>query len=414
MLRRLALYILMCIGLLPFWSINAQEAVYGLGVSDGDLYIYTSAQSISLTQDGQGNFDHVAWHGNVVAFSRRDSERDESLWISINRQPPFILVTGLDPFYPFTFTPEGNILFAANTPVENNTQFMTDVFTVAPEEGASPHLVGRIDSTVAVIGGCGGGSPLPTDWQYWNESGFGGRHHTLAQTPFGIVYTLDCAGGRTALLNLETNRITELGQNFGNVNLSADQAYLVGTVFDSRTPEIPKKLAIVDLQTTEFRLIETEATPDQVVWSADGDAIFYTVYEVLPESIPMTEAEQETMSLYFGAGDGPFQGFPLHQVQIRRYDLLANADEVIYIAPEDVASIGRLFAVDEGTLIFSQIPNLQNWIAAIADGQIDLSSTEDTTAYQLATVPVQIVKLELDTGDLTEIGKGINLFTPAP
>src|SRR5690606_26826624 len=121
-------------------------------------------------------------------------------------------------------------------------------------------LIGQIDSTIAMIGGCGGGSPLPTDWQYWNEVGFGGRHHTLAQTPFGIVYTLDCIGGRTALHNLETNAMTQLGVNFGNVNLSTDQAHLVGTVFDSSTPEIPKQLAVVDLQTAEFRLIETEAT----------------------------------------------------------------------------------------------------------------------------------------------------------
>lgn len=413
MFRRFVFFVVVCIVALVALTVSAQEETTGAGVVEGDLYLYTSAESINLTQDGQGNFDHIAWYGNVVAFSRRDADGVQSLWISLDGQTPFVVATGLDAFYPFAFTPEGNLVFAANTSAVNDSEFMTDVFTVAPEAGASPQLIGQIDSTIAVIGGCGGGSPLPTDWQYWNESGFGGRHHTLAQTPFGIVYTLDCIGGRTALHNLETNEMTQLGVNFGNVNLSTDQAHLVGTVFDSSTPEIPKQLAVVDLATAEFRLLETEATPDQVVWSANGDAIFYTVYEVLPEGIPMTEAEQETLSLYFGAGDGPFAGFPLHQVQIRRYDLATNTDEVVYTAPEDAASIGRLFAVDEGTLIFSQIPNLQNWIAAVAEGKIDLSSLEDTTDLQLAAVPVRVLSLDLSSGDVAEIGTGINLFTPS-
>lgn len=413
MFRRFVFFAVVCIVELSALTVSAQPETIGAGVVEGDLYLYTSAEAIRLTQDGQGNFDHIAWYGNIVAFSRRDADNVQSLWISLDGQTPFVVATGLDAFYPFAFTPEGNLLFAANTSAVNDSQFMTDVFTVAPEDGAAPQLIGQIDSTIAMIGGCGGGSPLPTDWQYWNEAGFGGRHHTLEQTPFGIVYTLDCIGSRTALHNLETNAMTQLGVNFGNVNLSADQAHLVGTVFDSSTPEIPKQLAVVDLATADFRLIETEATPDQVVWSSDGDAIFYTVYEVLSEPVPMTASELETLSLYFGAGDGPFQGFPLHQVQIHRYDLLANVDEVIYSAPEDTASIGRLFALDEGTLIFSQIPNLQNWIAAVAEGKIDLSSLEDTTDRQLAAVPVRVMSLGLGSGDVTEIGTGINLFTPS-
>lgn len=413
MFRRFLSYLAISITLLSVLSVSAQAEMIGAGITDGDLYLYTPAEAIQLTQDGQGNFDHIAWYGNIVAFSRRDADGVQSLWISLDGQTPFVLVSDLDAFYPFSFTPEGNLLFAANTVAVNDSQFMTDVLTIAPEAGAAPQLIGQIDSTIAMIGGCGGGSPLPTDWQYWNETGFGGRHHTLAQTPFGIVYTLDCIGGRTALYNLEMNATTQLGENFGNVNLSADKSYLVGTVFDSRTPEILKQLAVVDLATTEFRLIETEATPDQVVWSSDGDAIFYSIYEVLPESVPMTEVEQESLTPFFGAGEGAFVGFPLHQVQIRRYDLLTNADEVIYTAPEDAASIGRLFAVDEETLIFSQIPNLQGWIAAVTAGQIDLSSTENISDLQLARVPVKVLVLNLDTGAVSEVGAGINLFTPA-
>ena len=55
------------------------------------------------------------------------------------------------------------------------------------------------------------------------------------------------------------------------------------------------------------------------------------------------------------------------------------------------------------------------WIAVIVAfgaGEFDPSSPEDTTTQQLATVPVSVFTLDLESGELTQVGEGINRFTP--
>jgi len=53
-------------------------------------------------------------------------------------------------------------------------------------------------------------------------------------------------------------------------------------------------------------------------------------------------------------------------VGIRRFNLASGEDTRIYQGGEDAFSIGRMFALaDKDVLVFSQIPNLQDWIAAL-------------------------------------------------
>jgi hypothetical protein len=406
---------LLLVHLAPLSSIEGQSAdvIRSTGVSNGDLFIYTASESINLTQDRDGKVDQIALHGNVLAFTRRDNREIQNLWLSINGESPFVLVDDVDPLYPFSFTADGQILFSQNTHPSPDGRFISDIFAIDPASEAMPRAIAQLDSTIALSPGCGGGSPLPTDWQYWTEAGFGGYHRTLSMTPYGIVYSLGCLGERTAILDIETSEIRELGDNFGNVVLSPDRNQLAGIVFNSATPEIQPQLAIVDLKDQTMRLFATAAVPDQVIWSSDGESVFYTVYESRSDSIPMTADEEAALQQFFGSPGGAAIGFPLYRVEIHHYAPETNADELVYTAPNDIASIGRLFAVDETTLIFSQIPNLKLWITAIAEGQFDPSSSYDTSQLQLETVPVTVLSLDLKTDHVMEVGKDINLYTPA-
>jgi hypothetical protein len=86
---------------------------------------------------------------------------------------------------------------------------------------------------------------------------------------------------------------------------------------------------------------------------------------------------------------------------------------MIYQGTDDAFSVGRMFALsDKDVLVFSQIPNLQAWIAAIASGQFDLNGAIDTRQEQIATVPVSVFALNLGTQQLTTINVGVSLYTP--
>jgi hypothetical protein len=156
-------------------------------VANGDLYVYTTTESINLTQDGQGGFRQIEWRGDVLAYSRFDSGGGLNLWLSIDGGAPFLLLHNIDGLYPFSFTTDGQILFAQDSQVETEAPFLTGVWTIALEAGAEPQALAQIDTTIAVSPGCGGGSPLPTDWQYWSEAGFAGKRRILALTPYSLV-----------------------------------------------------------------------------------------------------------------------------------------------------------------------------------------------------------------------------------
>ncbi len=213
-------------------------------------------------------------------------------------------------------------------------------------------------------------------------------------------------GERTALLNPDTQETIELGDHFGSVRLSPDRSRLVGLLYGDNPT-----LGTLDLSTQAVQTYDTAMTPDQVAWSSTSAEVFYTVREARDEALPMTPEEQEVVNRSFGV-PGEVFAFPEYTVQIHQLTLMTGADTTLYSAPVNTASIGRLFINRQHTLIFSQIPNLQDWIAAMAAGRFDPSSPADSTALQLATVPVTVLNLNLGTADLLTIGSNVNLFAP--
>ncbi len=327
----------------------------------------------------------------------------------------------LDTLYPVSFTPDGQLLYTMANPntSPSGSPYVVDLFTIEPEIGVVPTFIGSFNNEEMGMG-CGGGSSLPTDWQHWSEVGFGGQSLVLEMTDYGIVHSLDCVGEHTGLLDLETGRDVELGETFGIATLSPNGATLAGR-FWNRTTGISAQLVTVDLMTLAVQTYATVDVPDQVTWSADGASLFYSVHQMLDTMIPMTADERAALrDLQValpgsppGATDDPNGGFPLYTVGIRRFNLASGDDPRIYQGGEDAFSIGHMFALaDKDVLIFSQIPNLQDWIAAITAGRFDLDGPTNTHPAQLETVPVSVFALNLHTQHVTAITVGVNLYTP--
>jgi hypothetical protein len=61
------------------------------------------------------------------------------------------------------------------------------------------------------------------------------------------------------------------------------------------------------------------------------------------------------------------------------------------------------------SLYFSQIPNLNGWVNAIVNGEVDFSGTlEDQRRY----VEPVVSRLDLSSGEVTPIGTNLGQFTP--
>jgi hypothetical protein len=425
MLKKLVLSLALALNLTGCLPIPAHNSVsledvplQAAGVWENNLYLYGPHDTLNLTSnltiDEQGKIGNLVWRGNSLAYLLFDENYVGSLWISVDRQAPFLLVNALDTLYPVSFTPDGQLLYAMANPntSQSESAYMVDLFTIEPEIGSVPTFIGSFRNEEMGIG-CGGGSSLPTDWQYWEEVGFGGQSLVLQMTGQGIVYSLDCVGERTGLLDLETGRDVELGENFGIATLSPDGTTLAGRIWD-RTSGLPAQLVTVDLMSLEVQTYETVDLPDQVIWSADGASLFYSVHQMLDTMIPMTADEQAALrNLQASATDDPNGGFPLFAVGIRRFNLASGDDTRIYQGGEDAFSIGHMFALaDKDVLVFSQIPNLQDWIAAIAAGRFDPNGPTNTRQEQIETVPVSVFALNLRTQRVTAINSGVNLYVP--
>lgn len=379
------------------------------GVWENNLYVYGPLDALNITTNGRGNIMNIVWDGDKLAYTQLDENYVRNLWVSLNYQEPFLLVNDLDSMYPASFTPDGQLLFAKTNP--NNTQpnanYVIDLYTVKPEIGAVPTFIGSFGNDVPVGVGCGGGSPFPTDWQRYSEVGFGGQSLVLQMTDYGLVHSLDCAGVRTGLLNIETGEDVEIGQSFAIATLSPDGKYLAGKEWNYEAPQ----LAIVDLETLNVQSFATPSIPDQVIWSADSSKLFYSVFQMTDQPIPMTEEEENLIYEAIGFDNVAFR---LYDASIHQYDPVTGDDIVIYDAPEDVLSIGRMFALpDKNVLVFGQIPNMQGWIDAIVSGELDPFAPTDTYLEQIATVPITVFALNLDTQSLTTINVGVNLYTPS-
>jgi hypothetical protein len=322
--------------------------------------------------------------------------------------------------FPVAFTPEGDILYAQSTYDQANhtPTYRVSLNRLKPEAGAQSETLGDVPFGV----GCGGGSPLPGDWQYWQESGFGGSYLTLRWTSYGILHSVNCGGLGLALFDPQTGQDTELSpimldangstyQSVGRAALSPDGRTVAVIQTTYAAPDPIESLVFLDLETGALTEQETLGEPEQLAWTDDG-ALYYTVRRWnagvdLVGSLP-PDQKQTFETITGGAG------FTIgtSQVEIHHLNLTTGGDQTIYTA--DAYQIGRMRMAADGSLWFSQIPNHSQWVEAIATGQINPAEDTDNR-QQLATIPVSVYRLDLKGGAAPRrVGDNLNQFSLRP
>ncbi|MFW5772594.1 MAG: hypothetical protein ACOCZH_04645 [Phototrophicaceae bacterium] len=239
--------------------------------------------------------------------------------------------------------------------------------------------------------GCGGGSPFPMDAIYNMEAGFGGRALTLVRTEFGILHSLDCAGGGLGLLDLDTGESATLAADVSRVRLSPDGRQAAAVRGGS--------LVIFNLANRDNRSIGVSVAPDQIAWG-DNSTIFYSVRTLVGAPLPLSSEEAQALAANLGLSA---DNIPQYNVAIYRVDLGSGQDSSVYNGPG--WAVGRMFA-SQGSLYFSVIPNGEGWVEAIASGSIDFSDPRSYIQEQRA-VSVTLLRIPLGGGSAVEVASGM-------
>ena len=368
-----------------------------------------SGEPQQITDGSAVFYSNLVWSsdGNYLAFIQRDQDFNANLMLYDRANDT---LTQVDPDvadgFPVRFSFDSSQLFYVKDNPENGAsqEFTMDFYSYPLGAGGEPTLAGSFIMHL----GCGGGSPFPADARYTTETeGFAGFHLVLEVTPFGLVHSMDCGGGQTGLLNLETGEDISLGQ-ISRVAVSADGTKIAG-ITDIAGSSSNEPLLVVDLETRETTQLETPGSPDQVVWSAQGsNTLFYSTRQQTDRSIEVTAEEQQRINTVLGTEYIPY----LWEANIHRFDLDANTDTELYRT--SAWAIGRMIAAsDNETLYFSQIPNQVEWFRAIAEGRLDMTDPE-VFENSASLVQVELYSLPTAGGEATLLGTDLNQVALKP
>jgi dipeptidyl aminopeptidase/acylaminoacyl peptidase len=328
------------------------------------------------------SYQYLAWNtdGSKLAFLMRDEEYTPHLGVveADSGEVTLLETPRLADGFNINWTRDGRILFAAAltdpaTPLDEGIRM--GVFAIAPEADAQPEQLG----TFAFGVGCGGGSPFPSDWVYWAETaGFRGFFLTLADTPYGIIHSLNCGGSGLGLLDPATGTSVEIASNLARIVVAPDGSRIAGVELNHDPDRSAARLLVYDLDTLEAVEVATVGEPDLVAWSFDGQQLYYSVRtpdENLAAGLTAEQKARLNEILGYEVDD-----VPSYMSGIRRVNLETGDDT--HLLQHNSYAIGSMFELPDA-LYFNQVPNLNVWLQMVADGT--LNPYEDAGAeYVLA------------------------------
>ena len=373
---------------------------------------------------GRDIFD-MAWStdGQMLALVVYDEDYKPSLFVSGPGMSEAVALDSgyLEAGFGVAFTPEGNILYAAEGvfPPDFSGPPIVELRQIAPEAGAQPVTLGQFEHGV----GCGGGSPIPADWQVWGESGFGGNYLTLEWTPLGIVHSTSCSGGSASILDPATGEDRPFGPTFdqndpmgadpiSRLAISPDGTKAAGVRLVYSDNEVTSSLVLIDLASGEVTDVTTAAQPDQLLWGRDGTIYYSTRTPSRDIAAGLPAKDRAALSAAMGYPNvSEMPGVPAYTVDIHRFAPFMGGDDLFMTF--DAYSVGRMRQAFDGTLVFSVIPNLDAWAQAIVSGQLD-PAADVMGDQQRALVPVSVFQHRVGQPTPLLVGEGLEQFELRP
>lgn len=368
---------------------------------------------------------NLAWSpdGKILALVVYDEHYKPNLFVTGPGMSEAVALDSgyLEAGFGVSFTPDGNILYAAEGifPPDFSGPPIVEIRQIAPEAGAQPVTLGQFEHVV----GCGGGSPIPADWQRWNESGFGGSYLTLQWTPLGIVHSTSCSGGSASILDPATGVDRPLGPTFDQndmtsagpitrLAISPDGTHAAGVRVHYAGDQSTTSLVRIDLATGAVTDVATAGQPDQLLWGRDGTIYYSTRTPSRDVAAPYDGKDRATLATALGYMT-PEDMMQLngYTVDIHRFAPFMGGDDLFLTL--DAYSVGRMRQAADDSLVFSIIPNLDAWAQAIVSGQLDLTADVNGD-LQRALVPVSLFWLPAGQPAPLLVGVGLEQFELRP
>lgn len=369
-------------------------------ITNDNVWLYSLtgvSRPLTSARPGERYFD-VRWspNGALLAFTaERSGEQGRTLFVaSESGGPALALASGLHPMLPVSFSPDSaDLLYGQTVPeAATTTSDLVRLYRYQPQAGAAPALIGAID----VVTACGqaSGPRLPTDALYAAETGKrGGARYLLAWTPFGILYSTSCNRPGLNLLNPANGQTRQLFADVEGAFAAPDGSRAVAVVDGT--------LTFINTENGPYTQIIPAAPPDQIGFGPDPRVVYYSTRTLVGQTPLPGNAAQQLGNVYFQ--------MPLsYTVAIRRFSLHTGRDELLYEA--DAFAIGQIaLSADGTTLLFSQIPNPDAWVDAVANG----AAPDDPRAIA-EHLPVTVHALALGDNRLTELGSNWRQFALNP
>ncbi len=287
--------------------------------------------------------------------------------------------------YPPAWSPDGaELAYVKPTQTFRGPNQVMEVYA-APAPGVNVNDQPRLLATFEQQVGCGGGSGDPADSVYWRESGFMGNALTFAWLADGsLLFSPACTGQGLSRLDLTTGTVTEIDLVTARLSLNPNASRAAGIAPDANQNPA---LVTLDLATGERQPVTATitGTPDQVLWSADGERLYVSTADVV-ERLPRT-GTQDSIAVY--------------TVRLWAIDL-ASGESTLHVEQEG-RGIGLMAELPGGGLVFSFVEDARAWLAAVESGA-------DAEGQRAAAPAAWLLHLTPD-GSIERLGYG---GQPAP